>query len=116
MDDPLDLAPGPAHRREHGLDEVGHVVGDDLEDRARSLRCAVAKADQLLPGGAVAGQLAVRAGGRAQDRAGVAGAGDVRCVAAVESVEAGVDRIRAVNAGVGGGRRLRGGASAHGSD
>ena len=69
---------------------------------------AVAKADQLLPGGAVASQLAVRAGGRAQDRAGVAGAGDVRCVATVERVEAGVDRVGA-GVGVGGGRRFRGG-------
>jgi hypothetical protein len=88
-----DLAPGPAHRREHGLDEIGHVVGDDLEDRARPLRCPVAKADQLLPGGAVPGELAMPAGGRAQDRAGVTGAGKVRCVAAVERVEADVDRV-----------------------
>ena len=114
MDDPPDLAPGPAHRREHGLDEVGHVVGDDLEDRARPLRCPVAKADQLLACGAVPGELAMPAGGRAQDRAGVTGAGKVRCVAAVERVEADVDRVGrecrvGVRRDVGGERRFRGG-------
>ena len=67
----------------------------------------VAKADQLLPRGPVPGELAVRAGGRAQDRAGVPGADEVRCVATVELVEAGVDRVG--RGGVGGGRRLRGG-------
>ena len=55
-------------------------------------RGLVAQADQLLPGGPVPGELAVRAGGGAQDRAGVAGA-EVGGVAAVERVEAGVDRI-----------------------
>ena len=113
MDHPPGLAAGPADRGEDRFDQVGHVVGDDLEDRSGLLaRGLVAQADQLLPGGPVPGELAVRAGGGAQDRAGVAGA-EVGSVAAVERVEAGVDRIGRGRdpeiSGVGVGRRLRGG-------
>ena len=75
MDHPPGLAAGPADRGEDRFDQVGHVVGDDLEDRSGLLaRGLVAQADQLLPGGPVPGELAVRAGGGAQDRAGVPGA------------------------------------------
>ena len=119
VDDPPGLAPGPSHRREDRLDQVGHVVRDDLEDRPAGLARRVADADQLLPRCPTPGQLAVRLGCGAQDRAGVPGADEVRGVAAVEGVEAGVDRVHGIcgtaglssgAAGVGIRRRLRGGS------
>ena len=61
---PPGLAAGPADRGEHRFDQVGHVVGDDLEHRtARRVRLGGAHADQLLPGGPVPRELAVGAGG-----------------------------------------------------
>jgi len=109
VDDAPHLASGSADGGEHRLDQVGHVVGDDLEHRRTRPRAVGADADQLVAGVAAPGELAMSPGSGAQDRTGVAGP-HVRGVPAVERVETGVDRVGGSRglSGVGVVLRLRG--------